>query len=256
VLARDLGLGFLLLEDLGTRTYLPELDDTSVDALYGPATDALFTMQTHVEIDGLPSCDATWLISEMELMPTWFLERHLGLVPGCDGWDTIELTFHALANGLIEQPQRFMHRDFHSRNLMITDENSPGIIDFQGARCGPIAYDLVSLLRDCYIAWPAWRVFDWAEAYRERLVATGVCEVSAPRFRRWFDFAGLQRHIKVLGIFCRLWYRDGKLQYLADLPRVLRYVLDVAGDYPDLSGFRRLIERAIAGRDVSQPHTP
>lgn len=256
VLAQDLDRGFLLLEDLGTRTLLPELTDTTVDALYGDALDALFTMQTRVDAAGLPHCDASWLIGEMELMPTWFFERHLGLVPGCDGWDTIELTFRELADSLLEQPQRFMHRDFHSRNLMITDANTPGIIDFQGARVGPVAYDLVSLLRDCYIDWPADRVLDWAEAYRQRLVATGVCEISASRFRHWFDFAGLQRHLKVLGIFCRLWYRDGKRQYLADLPRVLRYVLDVTGHYPRLAGFRSLIARAVAGRDVSQPRDP
>jgi aminoglycoside/choline kinase family phosphotransferase len=132
---------------------------------------------------------------------------------------------------------------------------NPGIIDFQGALHGPLAYDLASLLRDCYIGWDDGRVTRWVESYRVRAVSAGLLDaaVDAVRFRRWFDLIGLQRHIKVLGIFCRLWYRDGKPGYLADLPRVLGYVLDVARRYPELAGLAALIERCVGGRDVTAP---
>jgi aminoglycoside/choline kinase family phosphotransferase len=154
-----------------------------------------------------------------------------------------------------------MHRDYHSRNLLIAERNnpaiiapgllSPGIIDFQGAMLGPIAYDLASLLRDCYIVWPIERVDAWVEDYRQRLFAAGLVDVDGAHFRRWFDLIGLQRHIKVLGLFCRLNYRDGKPGYLADLPRVFDYVLSVARLYPDLTAFASLLERAVDGRDIS-----
>jgi aminoglycoside/choline kinase family phosphotransferase len=235
VFAADLEQGFVLMEDLGIRTYLPELNETSVDALYGDALDALLRMQLGVSPGELPVFDATRTIPEMELLPEWFLQRHLGCTLECDDWDIIEAAFRLIAGAADEQPRRFMHRDYHSRNLLIAERNnpaiiapgllSPGIIDFQGAMLGPIAYDLASLLRDCYIAWPVERVDAWVEGYRQRLAAAGLVVVDGAHFRRWFDLIGLQRHIKVLGLFCRLNYRDGKAGYLADLPRVLDYVL-------------------------------
>ncbi len=253
VLARDLEQGFLLLEDFGIRTLLPELTAQNVDAHYSQALDAVLTMQREVATDGLPLFDAAWTTQEMELLPTWFLQRHLGLDPACAGWDTLELAFRHILDVLAQQPQRFMHRDFHSRNLMIVADNNPGIIDFQGAMRGPIAYDPVSLLRDCYIEWPADRVNAWAESYRRRLIHAGITEADPTTFQRWFDFTGLQRHLKVLGIFCRLHYRDGKPQYLADLPLVLRYVLSIARRYQEFDGLVALLERAVADRDVTRP---
>jgi aminoglycoside/choline kinase family phosphotransferase len=253
VLAADLEHGFVLMEDLGIRTYLPELNENSVDSLYGDALDALLRMQREVSAGELPVFDATRTIPEMELLPEWFLQRHLGCAPDCDDWDVIEAAFRLIATAADEQPRRFMHRDYHSRNLLIAEHNNPAIIDFQGAMLGPIAYDLASLLRDCYIAWPVERVDAWVEGYRERLVAAGLLDVDGAHFRRWFDLIGLQRHIKVLGIFCRLNYRDSKAGYLADLPRVLDYVLGVARLYPDLTAFASLLERAVAGRDISRP---
>jgi aminoglycoside/choline kinase family phosphotransferase len=145
-----------------------------------------------------------------------------------------------------------MHRDYHSRNLLIAARNTPGIIDFQGAMAGPVAYDLASLLRDCYIAWPVERIDHWVEDYRRQLVAANITTADGTQFRRWFDIIGLQRHIKVLGLFCRLNYRDGKSGYLADLPRVLDYVLSVARLYPDLSAFATLIERAAGDNDITR----
>ena len=264
VLAQDLALGFLVIEDLGSRLYLPALDAHSADQLYGQAMEALLRIQTAVDGSDLPPYNHAFLQRELELMPEWFLARHLGYTPECEEWDVIEQAFTTLLHNAAEQPRVFVHRDFHSRNLLIVEPTgdaepallwNPGIIDFQGALHGPLAYDLASLLRDCYISWDDARVEGWVESYRERAVAAGVLEpaVSSVQFRRWFDLIGLQRHIKVLGIFCRLWYRDGKPGYLADLPRVLGYVLSVARRYPELTGLASLIERCIGERDISAP---
>ncbi|HEX3897124.1 MAG TPA: phosphotransferase [Rudaea sp.] len=254
VFAVDAENGFVLMEDLGTRTYLPELRDGNIDTLYGDALDALLRMQERVPAENLPVFDTTRTIPEMELLGDWFLRRHLGFNPSCDEWDVVENALRHIANGVDEQPRRFMHRDYHSRNLLITAEHNPAIIDFQGAMLGPVTYDLASLLRDCYIAWPIERVEGWVERYRQRLVGTGIVAVGGVHFRRWFDLAGLQRHIKVLGLFCRLNYRDGKANYLNDLPLVLRYVLDVAASYPELVDFSTLLKKIVGGRDITQPH--
>lgn len=249
VLAADIEQGFLLLEDFGSRLYLDVLDEHSADALYGEALDALFVLQTKLDGRNLERYDEARLQMELEYLPEWLLARHLGLQPGCGDWDVIELAFRRILDTVQSQPYGFVHRDFHSRNLMVAPP-APGIIDFQGALYGPLTYDLVSLLRDCYIVWPAARVDAWAEAHRARLVAQGRIAADAAQFRRWFDFTGLQRHIKVLGLFCRLCYRDGKPHYLDDLPRVLRYVLDVAGRYAELADFVTLLQRATAGADL------
>ncbi|WP_448096656.1 aminoglycoside phosphotransferase family protein [Luteibacter yeojuensis] len=252
VMVADLEQGFLLIEDLGTRTYLPELNDASVDALYGDALDALLRMQAHVDTRGLPSFDHAWQTMEMEIMPTWLLQRHLGVTLACGEWDIVENAFTAIMHTIAEQPRAFMHRDYHSRNLLVTEERSPGIIDFQGAMSGPITYDLASLLRDAYIVWDNERVEGWVEAYRLRLLDARLLDetVDTDRFRRWFDLTGLQRHIKILGLFCRLCYRDGKPGYLNDLPRVLRYVLDTARRHADIAPLADLIEAMVGTRDL------
>ena len=152
--------------------------------------------------------------------------------------------FDHLKDNALEQPQVFVHRDYHSRNLMVTTDNNPGVIDYQDAVLGPICYDLVSLLRDCYIAWPEARVYDWVAEYQKRATEQGLMpEVSKDVFKKWFDFIGLQRHIKVLGIFARLNHRDGKAAYLKDLPLTLSYVITVAKRYPELSGLLSLFDR-------------
>ena len=253
VLASDTELGFVLMSDLGVRTYLPELDAASVDTLYGDAFAALFQIQTHANDAGLNDYDEGRLVAEMELMPEWFLQRHLGHVPECDEWDVIELTFRNLVHNAQIQPQVFVHRDFHSRNLMITPANNPGIIDFQDAVRGPITYDLVSLLRDCYIEWPEPRIAAWVEDFRQRVVAAGLTDADAATFRRGFDLMGVQRHLKVLGIFCRLWYRDGKASYLRDLPLVWKYTREVGARYPETAPLIALIESAIGDRDITLP---
>jgi N-acetylmuramate 1-kinase len=266
--AVDRARGFVLMEDLGNALYLGALNDANVDALYVDALDALLRMQTRVDVAGLPSFDEAFMTVELELMPEWFLRRHLGVEIACDDWDIIEVAFRALMNAARAQPQGFMHRDFHSRNLLVVDDARvdatshaeslvrPGIIDFQGAMIGPIAYDLASLLRDCYIAWDAERVDGWVESYRERLRHAHLIDthVDAATFRRWFDLVGLQRHIKVLGIFCRLWYRDGKRHYLDDLPLTWRYVIGVARRYAEIAPLADLLERALGDRDITQPN--
>ncbi|MDR3388675.1 MAG: phosphotransferase [Rudaea sp.] len=252
VFAADPERGFVLMEDLGVRTYLPELNDASADALYGDALAALMRMQAGIQASDLPHFDASRTIPEMELMPQWFLQQHLACALDCGEWDILENAFRLLAACIDEQPRRFMHRDYHSRNLLIAGSNNPAVIDFQGAMLGPIAYDLASLLRDCYIAWPIERVDAWVERYRGCLADAGLVKVDGTHFRRWFDLSGLQRHIKVLGLFCRLWYRDGKAAYLADLPLVLDYVLSVAQLYPELVDFSQLLQRKIAGHDITR----
>ena len=255
VKACDLEQGFLLIEDLGSQLYLPALNDDTVDALYGDAMDALLRMQRDADTTGLPPYDHAFLQRELEIMPEWFLRRHLGYTPACEEWDVLESAFTVLLHNALEQPRSFVHRDYHSRNLLVTARNNPGIIDFQGALHGPITYDLASLLRDCYIAWDRARVVGWVESYRQRLQAAQLIDVNVgpQRFRRWFDLIGLQRHVKVLGIFCRLGYRDGKLGYLDDLPRVYDYVIDVAGAYPELADFVALLRRCVGERDLRQP---
>ena len=247
--------GFLLISDLGRSLYLPALHEGSVDALYGAALDALLALATRVDASGLPPYDEARLVAEMELLPTWFLQRHLGVTPECEDWDVVESAFRALVTSATGQPQVFVHRDFHSRNLLLPAEPDagPGIIDFQDAVRGPVTYDLVSLLRDCYIVWPDARVYGWVEAFRARLEAAGLPAVAPDRFRRWFDLMGLQRHLKVLGIFCRLWYRDGKAGYLGDLPRVWAYVRDVGRRHPETAELVVLLERWIGERDLTVP---
>ncbi len=255
VLAADPESGFIAMQDLGDRTYLPELDAASVDILYADALDALLRMQRDVDAQGLPRYDEPHLVAEMELLPRWFLERHLGVRLDCGTRDVLEIAFRQLVNAALAQPVAFVHRDFHSRNLLVLDADGPGIIDFQDAVLGPLTYDLVSLLRDCYIVWPETRVERWALDYRLRLIDAGLLpvHVGPQAFLRSFDLMGLQRHLKVLGIFCRLWYRDGKRGYLADLPRVYAYAMDVARRYPELAPLAALLERAVADRDLTAP---
>ncbi len=260
VRAHDLERGFVLIEDLGSRLYLDVLDEHNVERLYGDALAALLHMQRAVDGSDLPPYDAAFLQRELALLPEWFLGRHLGVALDDPTQATLQQAFARIVDAALEQPHCFVHRDFHSRNLLLVEpaqgaRDNPGIIDFQGALHGPITYDLASLLRDCYIAWEPARVQRWALDYHARLVETGLVSptVDPERFLRWFDLAGLQRHLKVLGIFCRLWYRDGKRRYLDDLPLVYRYVIEVAGRYPELRALARLLEQCVGDRDITRP---
>jgi N-acetylmuramate 1-kinase len=262
VLARDVDRGFLLLSDLGSRLYLDELPKAkAVDRLYADALAALRTMQTADSriSSELPRYDREMLTREMELLPGWFLERHLGLAVSAAERAMLDRLFDALVRAAESQPATFVHRDYHSRNLLLDSENNPGILDFQDAVWGPVTYDLVSLLKDCYIAWPAAQIRSWVLQYRESLLQAGFAlPADAAEFIRWFDLIGLQRHIKVLGIFARLYYRDGKSQYLNDLPRVLAYARDAALNYPETAAFGEFIVKRIdpAFQDAQQRALP
>jgi aminoglycoside/choline kinase family phosphotransferase len=247
VLEQDRARGFLLLTDLGSRLYLPELQaGRDVDRLYADALAALVRIQArggaHARV--LPPYDRGRLEQEMQLLPDWFVERHLGRRIDDRLHSMLRTTFDFLLDEVLAQPRVFVHRDYHSRNLMICEGANPGILDFQDAVHGAVAYDLVSLLRDLYIVWPPERVHGWVLAYRSQAIAAGVdAGASEAEFLRWFDLAGVQRHLKVLGIFARLWHRDGKPGYLADLPATLNYVLHVSARYPQLHALHEFLER-------------
>jgi aminoglycoside/choline kinase family phosphotransferase len=182
----------------------------------------------------------------MALMPEWFCERHLQLILDDADRAVLAESFEFLSLEALAQPRVLVHRDYHSRNLMRLPDRNPGIIDFQDALAGAVAYDLVSLLKDCYIDWPRARVEHWVSGYRARLAGAGELAGSSEReFLRWFDLIGLQRHIKVLGIFARLWYRDGKNGYLPDLPRTLAYVLDASRRYHELRNLAQWMQRRV-----------
>lgn len=244
--ARDEELGFLLLDDLGTRPYLDALDADNAERLYGDALGALAVIQACGPLEGLPEYDEPFLRRELEIFREWLVGRHLGLALSAEEQAGIERAFDLLVASALEQPRVCVHRDYHSRNLMVTAPPSPGILDFQDAVVGPVTYDLVSLLRDCYIAWPAEQVQSWAWGYFQLAVQSGILRPEdEARFPRWFDLMGAQRHLKAAGIFARLNERDGKPGYLADIPRTLGYVLEIAPAYAALDPLAELIEQRV-----------
>ncbi|MBS0417666.1 MAG: phosphotransferase [Proteobacteria bacterium] len=247
ILEADVANGLLLLEDLGVTQYLQRLNaGDDADRLYGDALYTLAEIQTRGTDAAreLAPYDRELLARELSLMPEWFTKRHLGQSLTDAENQIVADTFEFLIGEALMQPTVFVHRDFHSRNLMVTSERNPGVIDFQDAVSGPIGYDLVSVLKDCYIGWPRERVEQWVSGYRNLVRSRGgPGGRDNAEFLRWFDLIGMQRHIKVLGIFARLWYRDGKSGYLRDLPLTLEYVRDTAHRYPELKAFAELVER-------------
>jgi aminoglycoside/choline kinase family phosphotransferase len=244
--ARDDGEGFLLLTDLGRDLYRDVLDPLNADRLYGDAIGALLVIQACASSEGLPLYDGPFFRRELGLFDEWLLDRHLGLRLSPADWNQLGGAYEVLVASALEQPRVFVHRDFHSRNLLLTRPPSPGILDFQDAVLGPVTYDLVSLLRDCYIAWPEERVRSWAEGYLELALQSGILrEADECHFTRWFDLAGIQRHLKASGIFARLQLRDGKSGYLKDIPRTLEYVAAVASHYPELHGLAQLVSDRV-----------
>lgn len=244
VLEQDLEQGYLLLTDLGEQMYLRALDAATVERLYGDALGALVVLQAGIFTDSsfLPEYDAALLQRELEIFREWYLGRHLGVALDAGQTAVVDQAFAQLVVSALEQPRVWVHRDYHSRNLMVTAHNSPGILDFQDAVRGPVTYDLASLLRDCYIAWPREQVEDWVKGYFDLALQSGLpVGDDELQFLRWFDLMGVQRHLKAAGIFARLNHRDGKPGYLADIPRTLGYVFEVSGRYPELIGLRRLL---------------
>ncbi|MBS1196736.1 MAG: aminoglycoside phosphotransferase [Proteobacteria bacterium] len=244
VLFEDHEHGFLLLTDLGNALYLETLqsDDQRADALFADAIAALIAWQQSSTPGILPSYDHALLKRELDLFPDWFLQRHLDIKLSDEQQKVLESTFQLLIDNALAQPAVFVHRDYMPRNLMLGEPN-PGILDFQDAVYGPITYDVVSLFRDAFISWDEERELDWVARYwqQARAASLPVPEDFAV-FWRHYELMGLQRHLKVLGIFCRLNYRDGKDRYLADLPRFLAYAHRTASRYDELAPFRTLLD--------------
>lgn len=245
VIAQDLAQGFLLLTDLGTQTYLDVLKPSDVagaSALFRDATESLLRWQRASRPGALPPYDAALLHREMALFPEWYVERHLGIALSPDQAASLERLFALLIASAAAQPAVFVHRDYMPRNLMLSDPN-PGVLDFQDAVIGPITYDVVSLLRDAFISWEEEQVLDWSLHYWQRARAVGLpVDPDFGEFYRAFEWMGLQRHLKVLGIFARLTVRDGKAKYVADAPRFVRYARRVAERYAPLAPLARLLD--------------
>lgn len=247
ILAMNLDLGFLLLTDLGSTLYLTELriDRSRADALYGDAISALVTMQklgSEYQAQ-LPPYDDNLLAFELSLFHDWLCQQHLQIEFSDSDEQQWQAVCRLLIDNALEQPRVFVHRDYHSRNLMVTDANNPGILDFQDAVDGPLTYDLVSLLKDCYISWPDDEIEKWALQFYDQLDDTIRNRIDKNQFMRHFDLMGVQRHIKASGIFARLLQRDGKTGYMNDVPRTLNYIVALGKKYEELSFLIELISQ-------------
>ena len=248
IIAQDLQQGFLLLSDFGDELLLNHLKVDTVDAYYKQAIDTLLKIQQcPINDKALPSFDKAHMLQEMNLCPEWFLKAYLSLNLSQEEEDTVDSSLNWIATEVCKQPLTFIHRDYHSRNLMVIEgvaENNLGVIDFQDAMRGPITYDLVSLLKDCYISWPRADILRWIEIFYAK--NSFAQEYSLSEFIRAFDICGLQRHIKVLGIFCRLYLRDKKPAYLQHLPLTLKYVLETTATYPELYPLFHLLQTKVS----------
>ena len=242
IIASNLDDGFLLLTDFGSVDYLSQLNPQSEGRLYTDALAALLTMQMRADKADLPDYDELLLLRELDLFQDWFLIQQLGIELNPVQQSIWQETRQLLVDNALGQPQVFVHRDYHSRNLMVVDQHNPGILDFQDAVSGPLTYDLVSLLRDCYIAWPLERVEQLAIGYHESARAQQLVEVDAAQFLRWFNLMGIQRHLKVAGIFSRLNIRDGKPRYLSDIPLTLAYLQQVSALEASTAGLAELLD--------------
>jgi aminoglycoside/choline kinase family phosphotransferase len=244
IFAQNLKDGFLLLEDFGSRSFLDRLDADTADTLYQSAFDSLFKLQANTRVSDcdLPAYDEPFLRRELAIFDDWFLQQLLEIdMPR----HIREPLYELLIGSALAQPRVCVHRDFHSRNLMVLENDSPGVLDFQDAVVGPITYDLVSLLRDCYIAWPDAKIEQWATDYYHRLLRHNLLDCSTEQFKRWFDLMGMQRHLKAIGIFSRLKLRDDKHGYLKDIPRTLNYVAEQARVYPELAEFNQFLQNRV-----------
>lgn len=244
ILAQDLEQGFLLLTDLGKHTFLEAMERDTANEFMQAAIATLVTMQANVDCKGLPDYDTTLLMRELSLYPQWYVGRHAGATLSQAEQHVWQASCARLVDAALSQPQVFVHRDFMPRNLMLPtdgDLSNPGVIDFQDAVRGPVGYDLLSLFRDAFVSWPEEDVARWREDYQRQAEAAGI--PLPENLERAMDFIGIQRHLKVIGIFARLHYRDGKQKYLAETPRFHRYIYDIAGKYPEFDELVHLLER-------------
>lgn len=251
IIAQDVEQGFLVLGDLGSDTYLSKLNLKTAPNLYQDATNALIKMQLASQPNVLPEYDEALLTREMQLFPDWYIAKHLGVSLNEVQQKTLNKTFAVLNQNILAHPKVVVHRDYHSRNLMVTEVNNPGILDFQDAVYGPITYDLVSLLKDAYIAWEEEEIIDWAVRYWQAAKKAGLpMPDDFSEFYRDFEWMGAQRHIKVLGIFARLYYRDGKDGYLKDMPLVMNYLRKVCERYVELRSMLRLLNELESSKSA------
>jgi len=248
VLQQNLEQGYLLLSDLGSTQYLERLNNETVDQLYGDAFNVLLLLHAaKTDKTETPPYGHVLLMGEMELMREWYIEKNLGIELTAQQHSVLDESFELLAQSALAQPQVLVHRDYHSRNLMMVDKKNPGVLDFQDAVIGAITYDLASLLKDCYIEWPRGQVLDWVRSYHQRLLEENIiCDVSETQFIKWFDLMGTQRHLKVLGIFSRLNIRDGKAGYLKNIPLTLAYAVEVCGLHDELHPLGQLLDEIIS----------
>ena len=242
----DLEQGFLLLSDFGDDHYLNKLSKLTANNLYSDAIQTILSMQLSSDTEGLSKYNEALLRREMSLFTDWLLDKHLGIALDTDQTKAVDALFDILVTNALEQPQAFVHRDFHSRNLMLTKERNPGVIDFQDAVVGPITYDLVSLLKDCYIKWTKIEIKGWVNFYLDKLALhDSKLDFDREQFQRWFDLMGVQRQLKASGIFARLSHRDDKHGFLKDIPRTLSYIVDLKSTYKELLPLCQLIETSI-----------
>lgn len=240
----DIEQGFLLLDDFGEPMYFNFPDKCDVDKTYRKAIDVLVSIQ-NTDPQPLPRFDRELLIEEMNLFADWYCVRHLGCKLSRRQVKIFNSSFERLADNALTQPQVFVHRDYHSKNLFVLEqENTIGTIDYQDAVLGPLSYDPVSLLKDCYVRWPGSKITQWKNYYLEQYRKTAcAADFSNRRFDRWFDLMGVQRHLKASGIFARLLHRDGKAGYIASIPRTIAYITECLGNYPEFSELKALISR-------------
>lgn len=254
VLAQDLTQGFLLLTDLGDVTYLSQLNSDTAGNLYRDASMALIQLQRASKPNILPEYDDALLMREMQLFPEWYITKHLNVVLNDSQKAQLQTTFDLINRNILAQGQVYVHRDYHSRNLMVCEDN-PGVLDFQDAVYGAITYDLVSLLKDAYISWDEAQIIDWTVRYWQSARKQGLpVPEDFSEFYRDFEYMGVQRHIKVLGIFARLFHRDGKDGYLKDMPLVMAYLRRACERYKDLMPLLRLLD-TLENRQIQVGYT-
>lgn len=248
IIQEDLERGFLLLDDFGDQLMLGQLSDQTADRLYQGALEELIDIQQVPPLDNhpLPPYDSALLDREMALFPDWLLEQYLCMELSNGERALLDTTFAILRESALAQPDVTVHRDYHSRNLLVRpNTDRPGVIDFQDAVSGPVTYDLVSLLKDCYVRWPEERVCEWLEFFRERSLKAGLHRADGETFRQWFEFMGMQRHLKAAGIFARLAIRDGKHSFLNDVPRTVSYLITASGRQPALRHFHEWLNNTV-----------
>jgi aminoglycoside/choline kinase family phosphotransferase len=247
IIAADQKQGYMLLSDLGDGLFSSHLSSTSVDPLYISAIDTLIKIQqTPQNAYPFPQYDESLMLAECNLFSEWYLGQYLKLKLSPRDEAVLHSTFARIIEVAQEQPKVVVHRDYHSRNLLVLPDNQVGVLDFQDAVIGPITYDLVSLLKDCYVSWPNSNVVNWAHGYFEKARAAGIVQdLTMPQFLRWFDWMGVQRHLKCIGIFARLYLRDNKSQFLADIPQIFDYILATSARHPKLNGLSKLLQSRI-----------